>query len=295
MVNRENCARDYVSFIGTNFNGVEIIRELGRGSSSVVFLGHHIKFDREVAVKIIPKSKHKTFNNEIAINVQIDLPHIVPVIQTGETKNYYYIIMEAINGPDLNEVIAKCHSTALQGCKKISLEQTLRCIIPIIDALICIHEEGIVHCDIKPANILIDTKKARVYLSDFGISLDNNYSQTKHHTIVKGSPLFIAPEQITGKEIDHRADIYAIGITMLKMLLGFVPSRDKSSEEVIKRKYLTPETFINSMPNDSEIIDSELRDIIYKSIAPFPKDRYSNALELKQVLLEYRTKKKNCN
>ncbi len=290
LVQSKTKSLDYSTFVGSHFNGVEILRELGRGSSSVVYLGNHEKLRQEVAVKIIPKSKRKTFKNEIEINTCLDHPHIVPVIETGETDNHYYIIMEVIRGFDLSEVISKRQSHEHAINRTVSLEHTFSCIMPIIDVLISIHERGIVHCDIKPANILIDPKKSHVYLSDFGIALHADDPAKEMSTIIKGSPLFIAPEQIKGVAIDHRADIYAVGITMLKMLLGFVPSRDESSEEIIKRKFFTPETFIDSIPADSDNLDTELCNIILKTIAPYPEDRYENATQLKEVLLKYRCK-----
>lgn len=276
--------------IGSHFNGVEILKELGRGSSSIVYLGNHKRLRKKVAVKVIPKSKRDTFKNEIEINTQLNHPHIVPVIETGETDESFYIVMEPISGLDLNEVIAKRQHHERATNRTVSLEQTFSCIMPIVDALITIHEQGIVHCDIKPANILIDSKKSRVYLSDFGIALNAEESANQVTTTIKGSPLFIAPEQIKGGAVDHRADIYAVGITMLKLLLGFVPSRDESSEEVIKRKFFTPETFIDSIPMDTDNIDNELRDIMLKAIAPYAEDRFENAMELKEALLNYRNK-----
>lgn len=277
-----------IDSISSHFNGVEILKELGRGSSSVVYLGNHRKLRRKVAVKVIPKAKWETFKNEIEINTQLDHPHIVPVIETGETSDSYYIVMEPISGLDLNEVISKRQNHERATNRTVSLEHTFSCIIPIVDALITIHELGIVHCDIKPANILIDPKKSRVYLSDFGIALNAEDSTNVVTTKIKGSPLFIAPEQIKGGTVDHRADIYAVGITMLKLLLGFVPSRDESSEEVIRRKFFTPETFIDSIPMDTDNIDSELRDIVLKAIAPYAEDRFENAREFKEALLNYR-------
>lgn len=273
------------ALIGKNFCGVRITEVLGYGNTSTVFLGVDDDKQQEVAVKILPKAKKETYNNEVDINASVSHPNIVPVLETGETDENYYLIMKPIVGVDMNDLILE-RSGSKGGI--LSIKELFNIVFPILDALQSIHERGIIHCDIKPANILADSALKTIYLADFGIAQNGKNLMPQNASVIKGSPLYIAPEQIGGGAIDARVDLYSLGLTIVKLLTGTVPSREEQSEEVIKRKYFDPESFITESLASYDEIDSALAKILETAIQPYPEDRYGSAEEMKIALMEYR-------
>lgn len=199
----------------------EIKSELGRGGMATVYRGYDPRFEREVAVKVLPRELlhadpqfRLRFEREAKIIAQLEHPSIVPVYDVGEQDDQPYFVMRFMNGGSLSERI----TTGLQ-----SVEQAARILGQIAPGLDEAHTKGIVHRDLKPSNILFD-RQGVPYISDFGIAkmLEASSGSVTGSGII-GTPAYMAPEQASGEAVDGRADIYALGIILFEMLTGKQP------------------------------------------------------------------------
>jgi serine/threonine protein kinase len=202
----------------------EIIEMLGRGGMGVVYKARQVHLDRIVALKILPPGDAvapgfiERFRREARSLAKLNHPNIVNVYDYGETGGLCYFVMEFVDGADLRKMI---HS------RRMTAAEALAVVPKICDALQFAHEEGVVHRDIKPENILID-KKGRVKIADFGLAKllrreqsDLTLTQTG---AMLGTPRYMAPEQMEKPEtVDHRADIYSLGVVFYEMLTGEIP------------------------------------------------------------------------
>ncbi|MCX5636686.1 MAG: protein kinase, partial [Planctomycetota bacterium] len=211
--------------LAKQFPQLEVIELLGQGGMGTVYRARQLGLDRQVALKVLPtqigqdETFAERFRREARALAMLSHPHIVSVYDFGKTEGgLYYFIMEFVDGTDLRRVI--------QG-GEISPKEALAIVPQICAALQYAHEEGVVHRDIKPENILLD-KKGRVKIADFGLAklLDRpatSYTLT-HPELKMGTPHYMAPEQIEHPhDVDHRADIYSLGVVFYEMLTGELP------------------------------------------------------------------------
>lgn len=286
---------DYNSFIGTRIGSVTLLRELGRGNKGVVFVGFQESLKRNVAVKLLPKITIKTerdesmFQTEAEIVAGLSHPNIIPVYEIGETDEFYYQIMPLIVGDDLDSVSQKRFKHPIPAKRGLTLRESFDIIISVLDALEYAHEDGIVHRDIKPANILLEKRTQRPYVADFGIAQTAQLEADHFKGLVVGSPVYLAPEQARGEFVSGAADVYATGMTMIKLLIGEVPRRRETPEQIIRRKITEPESFLpHPMSRFSTKFDDKLCEIIEKSTHVDTQLRYRSALEFRQALETYR-------
>ncbi len=286
---------DYNSFIGRELGSVTILKELGRGAKGVVFTGFQKTLKRQVAVKVIPRfgvagdEAYQQFLDECEIVASLAHPNIIPIFEMGEEKDIYYQVMQLVSGYDIDALISKAMKHPVPSKRLIPKEKTLDIAEKILDGLDYAHEEEIVHQDIKPANILIEERSGRPMIVDFGIAKTAE-SEFRSRDIISGTPIYIAPEQAAGKDTDGRADLYAVGVILIKMLAGGLPRRDEKPEEILRRKILEPDTFFTSLPSQiSPLIDESLEKIILKAISSNPDDRYQTGAEFRDALIKYRS------
>src|SRR5580698_922340 len=216
-------ATPYLETLARQFPQLEILEHLGQGGMGVVYKARQRHLNRLVAVKILPPSIGdepafaERFMREAQALAQLNHPNIVQVYDFGRTDEFFYFIMEFVDGVNLRALIRNGHLEPAQALK----------IVPqICEALQFAHDEGIVHRDIKPENILID-KKGRVKIADFGIAkilggvAEPSLTETRG-TI--GTPNYMAPEQMEKPStVDHRADIFSLGVVFYEMLTGELP------------------------------------------------------------------------
>jgi len=203
--------------------------EIGRGAMGMVYLGHDDKIGRTVAVKTMVladevedemRDEIKTrFFREAEAAGRLDHPNIVTVYDVGEEQDLAYIAMDYLQGKDLT---AYCTTKTL-----LPANQVWDIIMSVATALDYAHQQHVVHRDIKPANIIYDEKKHIAKITDFGIACLTDASKTKTGTIL-GSPYYMAPEQLAGKRVDGRADLFSLGVTMYQMLSGELPFKGDS-------------------------------------------------------------------
>jgi predicted Ser/Thr protein kinase len=202
----------------------EILELLGRGGMGVVYKARQIQLDRIVALKILPPDDAASpdfverFRREAKSLAKLNHPNIVSVFDFGESGGLYYFVMEFVDGLNLRQTIQS---------RRMTPAEALAVVPPICEALQFAHEEGVVHRDIKPENILID-KKGRVKIADFGLAKLLQRPEADSRLTVSGAtlgtPRYMAPEQIDNPErVDHRADIYSLGVVFYELLTGELP------------------------------------------------------------------------
>lgn len=202
-------------------NRYKILEKVGSGGMASVYKAQDILLDRIVAVKIL-HSKYASdhdfvvrFRQEAQAAAKLSQPNIVNIYDVGYDENAHYIVMEYVRGETLKDYIEKHGHLPINTSIQISFD--------IGEALEHAHANGIVHCDIKPHNILV-TETGRIKVADFGIARAiNSSSSTKDEKSVLGSVHYFSPEQGSGGKIDERTDIYSLGVVMYEMMTGVVP------------------------------------------------------------------------
>ena len=222
-----------VNLMGKRFGEYQIIEEIGRGGMAIVYKAYQPSRRRYVALKVLPAYfQHdvqflKRFHREAQAAKALDHPNIVKVYESGEVEGLNYIAMEYVDGGSVAGELRR------RG-KPFDLTTAVNIIAQIGAALEYAHSRGIVHRDIKPSNILL-TKDGRALLSDFGIAKAVGTSTITEPGALVGTPQYMSPEQAKGrKDIDHRTDIYSLGVVLYQMLTGEVPF-DGETPHVILR------------------------------------------------------------
>ncbi len=278
QIQRQYCdpfyADDYGDMTTPVIPGYRIIKLLGEGGMAKVYLAVQTNFDRHVALKIIAPHLAKSdpqygerFIREARIVAQLSHPHIVTVYDVGEHQGLHYLSMEYIAGSDLR-----------LRRESLSLKQNLDIIKQIALALDFAHQKGYIHRDIKPENILIHGQDQRAVLTDFGIAriAGNQDNLTQTGTAI-GTPSFMSPEQALGKSIDHRSDIYSLGVVLFYVLTGRVPFTAESAVAIGLQHAVEPVprlegAFIQFQP------------VLEKVMAKQPERRYQSGQEFAEVL-----------
>lgn len=284
---------DLSQFVGVNIGTVTLVKLLGHGSMGAVFIGYQATLKRQVAVKILPKSvagstrAQQMFRDEAETVGILNHPNIVPVYEMGETDDFFFQVMQFVAGYDLRTIIVKARKHPVPTKRILPFPETVQYLCQILDALEYAHEEGVVHQDIKPANILIDDRFKRPLVADFGISR-TIWAEYSSPTRVVGTPLYMSPEQAARAECDGRTDIYSVGVMLMEMTAGILPTHSEPLIDMIRRKRNEPETFFTARPSEiNPSINSELESIIFKAIAPARENRFASCLEFKKALETY--------
>jgi eukaryotic-like serine/threonine-protein kinase len=257
----------------------QVERVLGEGGMATVYLANDQKHNRKVAVKVMRPELAATlgadrFLREVQVAAQLSHPHILPMHDSGEADGLLYYVMPYVEGETLKERLAK------EG--QLSVNDAMRLGREVAEALAYAHARGIIHRDIKPGNILLQSGHALV--ADFGIARalgDEGEVLTKTGLAV-GTPQYMAPEQATGeREVDGRADIYALGAVMYEMVAGEPPFTGPTARAIITRSLTeAPRSLTISRTGLSPAVDG----VIMKALAKSPADRYANAQEMVAAL-----------
>ncbi|KAA5545607.1 serine/threonine protein kinase [Roseiconus nitratireducens] len=246
------------------FPSLEIIGLLGAGGMGAVYKARQKGLDRFVALKVLPEEfDHDVkfalrFTREARTLAKLSHPNIVSVFEFGKVQDTFYFLMEFVDGPTLRDVV---HGGEL------SPEQALAIVPHLCDALQFAHDKGVIHRDIKPENILI-SKDGTVKIADFGLAriLGNELQQTAltgTHQVM-GTPRYMAPEQFEGtRSVDHRADIYSLGVVFYEMLTGELPIGRFAA------------------PSRKVAIDVRLDEVVLRTLEKEPERRYQQASQVK--------------
>jgi len=256
----------------------EILEKIGQpGGMAVVYKAKHQSLEVIRAIKklhfhlVSNSTIIQRFENEARALSILEHPNIVKVFDFFKEEDNYYLIMEYIDGHSLADILKKA---ALS--EKISLGYMQQ----ILSTLAFAHSKKILHRDIKPSNILIN-KRDVVKVVDFGIAKMMDRKGLTSTGLTIGSPWYMSPEQIAGKDLDERSDIYSLGITLFEMLTSQVPFNDTSEYKIYEMHQKTP---VPSLKEIDKKFSTDLDIIIQKATAKKPKDRYQNAIEFAEAI-----------
>ncbi|HEX4935925.1 MAG TPA: serine/threonine-protein kinase, partial [Gemmatimonadaceae bacterium] len=212
----------------------ELDREIGRGGMGIVYLARDRRLKRQVAIKLLPpelafRSEIRTrFLREAETAAQLSHPHIVPIYSVDEREGLVYFVMAYVDGENL---AARLHH---QGA--LAFDEARRVLLEVARALAFAHERGVVHRDIKPDNILMDSEEGRVMVTDFGIAraISDGDARLTATGMAIGTPAYMSPEQSMGdREIDGRSDLYSLGVVAYQMLTGELPFNASSTPALL--------------------------------------------------------------
>jgi len=271
--------------IGNQIGSSTIIRELARGGMSIIFVAFQRTLKRQIAVKILPKKliTSKTaslFQQEAESAAILYHPNIIPIYEVGETDDFLFFTMQLVAGDTLSHLIKKAGKNIIPSRRFLPVERSIKMMFQILDALGYAHNQGIVHRDIKPGNILLDSVSNRPVVTDFGIAkVLRNDDDSK--PIIQGTPVYMAPEQIVNRDVDGRADIYASGVMFYQMLVERLPlPRLKSTIALLKLKVKSKESIFTHKPSElNPVLHPAMDDIIFKATQKDIDLRYQTGRE----------------
>jgi len=264
----------------------QVEKELGKGAMGVVYLGKDPKIGRVVAIKTLALSQEfagdelvdarERFFREAETAGRLQHQNIVTIFDAGEEHDLAYIAMEFLKGHDLAE---HCKSGQL-----LPVPVVLSIVARVAEALAYAHLQHVVHRDIKPANIMYEPQSDTVKVTDFGIARITDSSKTKTG-LVLGTPSFMSPEQLAGKKVDGRSDLYSLGVTLFQLLAGVLPFRGDSMAELMYK-------IANEEAPDIRVIRPELpsalSDVVALALSKRPELRYQTgeqfAADLRNVM-----------
>lgn len=274
-------------WIGQTIGKVRVDKYLARGGMAEVYLGTHLSLDRPVAVKVLhsfiesdPELLDR-FQREAKAVAGLRHSNIVQVFDFDTYQGHPYIVMEYLKGPTLSTYLQTLHQNGI----KLSLEQIGQLLKYIVAGLDYAHGQGIIHRDIKPANILLHsknrdftensliTKHVEPVITDFGLARIIHSNQQTASGFVSGTPAYMSPEQARGNKVDHRTDIYSLGIILYELVAGRVPFEGDTAITVIYKH-------INEVPSPIDNISPALQAVIDRALTKYPEDRYKSGHDL---------------
>ncbi len=279
--------------IGHDIGSSTIVRELARGGMSIIFVAFQRTLKRQIAVKILPKKiiTPKTaslFQQEAESAAILYHPNIIPIYEVGETDEFLYFTMQLVAGDTLSTLLKKTGRNIIPSRRVLPVERSIKLMFQILDALDYAHKQDIIHRDIKPGNILLDSVSNRPIVTDFGIAKVLR-SDDDSKPIVQGTPVYMAPEQILNRDVDGRSDIYACGVMFFQMLVEKLPiPRLKTTLALLKLKVRSREGVFANMPSElNPLIHEDMDKIIRKATAYDPAKRYQTGREFIRDLEMY--------
>lgn len=259
----------------SSINRYQIRGRLGAGGMATVYRAYDPQFEREVAVKVLPREHAdqqeflQRFRREARTIAALEHPAIVPVHDFGEADGQPYLVMRLMAGGSLKDRLA--------SRTPLPLAEIARLFSRLAPALDYAHKQGIVHRDLKPGNILFD-QHGEPYLADFGIVRLSDSSVTLTHGAPIGTPAYMSPEQGRGAgEIDHRSDIYSLGAMLFEMLTGRVPYMADTPTGQIIQHITEPVPDLQALRPD---LPTDLQTVVARAMAKTPHGRYNSVGEL---------------
>jgi len=264
-------------------------RELGAGAAATVYLAEDLRYRRQVAIKVLRPELGSTvagerFLREIEIAAQLLHPHILSIIESGEADGLLFYVMPFVEGETLRQRLERDHD--------LPIDEALRIVRDVADALAYAHRRGVVHRDIKPENVLLVEQHALV--ADFGIARaivsarqardagHENASRITAPGVSLGTPAYMAPEQAAGDaDVDHRADLYALGILAYELLVGAPPFTGPTAQHVIAAQVARAPAPLSHM---RRAISPTLERIVMRCLEKRPGDRWQSAAEFVHAL-----------
>ena len=262
----------------TSLGRYRILNQLGAGGMATVFKAHDPALGRDVAIKVLSSAYTEDptflarFSREAQTVARLSHPSISRIHDFGQDKGFTYIVMEYITGGTLQN--------RLRG-DPISLEETVEVVRHLGDALDYAHAQGIIHRDIKPSNVLLDADSNPI-LADFGLAgMLEGAARLTHSHVTVGTPAYMSPEQALGGVMDHRSDLYSLGIIVYEMLVGRTPFHGETpAATLLAQVHRAPPAPRETNPQ----IDPKLEAVVLNTLAKDPEDRPESAVEMVRSL-----------
>lgn len=263
--------------VGQTIGDYEIVGTLGKGGMGTVFSVRNLLSDRIEAMKVVlpdltaNSEACDRFLREIRVHASLDHPNIAALRTALRVGDRVLMIMELVQGVSLQERLAK---------GPVDAEEAVACIDQVLSALALAHSRGVIHRDIKPANILV-TPQGVIKLTDFGIARASGDSTLTKNGVALGSIFYMSPEQVRARPVDPRSDLYSVGVTFYEMITGSRPIEGESEHAIM-------EAHLKKIPVPPCLwrpsISAALSDIVMKSLAKLPEDRFQSAAEFRDAL-----------
>ena len=256
----------------------QIEKELGKGAMGVVYLGRDPKINRVVAIKTMALSQEfdedelkdvkERFFREAETAGRLNHPNIVTMYDAGEEHDLAYIAMEFLKGKDLVPFT--------KPNNLLPLDKAMNIVARVADALDYAHKNNVVHRDVKPANFMYEPDTDTVKVTDFGIARITDSSKTKTGMVL-GTPSYMSPEQLSGKKIDGRSDLFSLGVTLYQLACGKLPFEGDSMAQLMFKIANEPQPDIRTVKPD---LPDCLVDILNKALVKDADHRYQTGAEM---------------
>lgn len=257
----------------------DVTRELGAGGMATVYLARDRKHSREVAIKVLRADIAESlgaerFVLEIQLAARLAHPHVLPLFDSGDADGMLYFVMPRVNGPSLRE--------RLRAERQLPIDEAVRLVAQVADALDHAHRHGIVHRDIKPENILLQDGHAMV--ADFGIGMVFGAAENDVATqtgVTLGTPTYMSPEQAAGEAVDGRSDLYSLGCVLYETLIGEPPFTGPNVQAVIAKRFVQTPADVTALRDG---IPRTVAAALQRVLARTPIDRFHTAAEFVTAL-----------
>ena len=259
--------------IGKTISHYKILEKLGEGGMGVVYKAEDTELKREVAIKFLPRQisasedERKRFKVEAQAAASLNHPNIATIHSIEEVDDEMFIVMEYIDGEELKDKIEKA---------PIAIQDTLAISLQIADGLQAAHDKGVTHRDIKSANIMF-TEKGDVKIMDFGLAKVRGGAKLTLEQSTLGTAPYMSPEQARGEDVDHRTDVFSLGVLLYEMLTGQLPFKGDYHEAIIYSILNEEHKAITGLRSG---VPMELERIVNKCLQKVPADRYQAATDL---------------
>jgi len=259
--------------------GYAVERPIGQGGFAAVYLVRDLTLKRPLAVKVLSPdlllstTAQERFRREAETIAQLSHPHIVPLHFIGNANDIFYLAMEYVDGESLADRLER------EG--RVGVEDTTRILREVASALDLAHRRGVIHRDIKPHNVLLERDSGRALVTDFGIARTAENSSLTASGMVVGTPTYMSPEQVVGDKVDHRADLYALGIVGYEMLAGRPPFGGSTPTEVLMKRVAAPAELVERARPDAP---PALSAVINRCLQQDPEQRFQTAGEIVRAL-----------
>ncbi len=282
--------------VGQQVGTSVLLKKIGHGAMSAVFVAFQKTLKRQIAVKVLPKSlmTEKTaafFQQEAESAAILTHPHIIPVYEVGETKDFLFFTMQLVKGNELSYFIRRTQKNIVPSKRFMPLPTILSLMLKILDGLAYAHDNDIVHRDIKPDNVMIEGHSKRPLITDFGVARVSR-TTSKSDRLLLGTPMYIAPEQILSGTVDGRADMYSAGVMMLEMLMSKLPYPPyQTAMDLLKMKLGLKDRIFRQRPSEVHpVANRTLDEILFKALAFDRDQRYPSCHEFASELERFSKK-----
>lgn len=259
---------------GRSLGKFEVLGELGWGGMAVVYKGYHPTLQRHVAIKVLAPHRARNpdlvqrFLREARAVARLSHPNIVHVYDVGQEQDLYYFIMEYVPGRALSKMLAER--------RLLPQDEILAIAGQVAAALDYAHEQGLIHRDVKPSNIMVEPK-GRAVLTDFGIAWAAEEDRLTVEGGALGTPQYMAPEQVQAQDVGPRTDLYALGVVIYELLAGVVPFDAPSTTAVMHQQVYNPVPPIRTKNPD---VPATVEAVLQRALAKLPAERYGSGADL---------------